>query len=145
MADYYPPVGFHFKVVFGGFDDDLDVRFQEVAGLSAEVGLETLEEGGENRFTHNLPSRTKFTNLVLKRGLVADSGLVTWIRDAVENLDFKPVNLTVSLLNRNHEPLTTWNLVNAYPVKWSVGDFKAQENALAVETLEIAYHYFTRL
>ena len=48
------------------------------------------------------------------------------------------------LLNEEHEPLATWNFLRAYPVKWSLSDFKAQENALAVESLELAYSRFRK-
>ena len=41
MASYYPPVGFHFKVEFtlAGMQET-DTRFQEVSGLTAELGIE---------------------------------------------------------------------------------------------------------
>ena len=44
------PVGFHFKVEVGTARRWHDVRFTEVSGLSAEMGLEDVPEGGENRF-----------------------------------------------------------------------------------------------
>ena len=67
MAVYYPPVGFHFRVDFGiAPQGDLDGRFQEVSGLASELGSEEVVEGGENRFSHRLPGRAKFGNLVLK-------------------------------------------------------------------------------
>jgi len=65
---YYPPVGFHFKVEFVGIGNDNDVRFQSVSGLSVEFDTEAYEEGGENRFEHTLPVRTKYPDLSLKRG-----------------------------------------------------------------------------
>jgi len=37
----------------------------------------------------------------------------------------------------------TWNIVNCYPVKWNVDDLNAEENKLAIETIELAYNYFT--
>jgi len=33
--------------------------------------------------------------------------------------------------------------VNAYPTKWSVADLNASGNAVAVETLQMFYQYFT--
>ncbi|HWR89712.1 MAG TPA: phage tail protein [Dissulfurispiraceae bacterium] len=146
MAEPYPPVGFHFRVDFGlGGPDENDARFQEVSGLTAEMGTEELVEGGETRFTHRLPTRTKFGNLVLKRGLLKDSGLVRWLSDALENFEFKPVDVLVTLLNEEHQPILGWTFIGAWPVKWVVSDFKAMENALVVETLELAYKYFRRV
>lgn len=147
MAVYYPPVGFHFRVEFtlDGMQDG-DVRFQEVSGLSAELGIEEVVEGGENRFPHRLPTRAKYSNLILKRGLLTDSRLIDWCSDAIENFDFEPTTVNVTLLNENHEPVAeSYSFVRAWPVKWAVSDFKAQENSIVVETLELAYNYFSRI
>jgi len=147
MSPYYPPVGFHFRVHFGFLDRDTDdARFQEVSGLSAELGVEEIIEGGENRFSHRLPTRGKYSNLILKRGLLTDSGLITWCKNAIENFDFTPTTVDVTLLNENHMPVgDSYSFVNAWPVKWSISDFKAQENSIVVETLELSYSYFHRV
>ncbi|MEZ4875152.1 MAG: phage tail protein [Flavobacteriaceae bacterium] len=144
MSTQYPPVSFHFKVEFSGISSqDSDVQFQSVAGLSVDIETEEFAEGGENRFKHKFPVRTKFPNLVLKRGMVKDSKLIDWCRNAIESFQFEPVDLTVKLLNEEHEPLVTWNVVHAYPVKWNVSDLNAEENQIAIETIELAYNYFT--
>ncbi len=147
MTTYYPPVGFHFKVDFVGLipSDGSDVRFQEVSGLTSELGVEEVIEGGENRFAHRLPTRAKYANLILKRGLLTDSELIGWCEDAIESFIFNPATVNVTLLNEEHQPLSdAFSFVNAWPVKWSVSDFKAQDNSIVVETLELAYNYFTR-
>lgn len=147
MAVYYPPVGFHFRVEFtlDGVQDG-DMRFQEVSGLSAELGIEEVAEGGENRFSHRLPTRTKYSNLILKRGLLTDSRLIDWCIDAIENFDFEPTTVNVTLLNEKHEPVAeSYSFVRTWPVKWAVSDFKAQDNSIVVETLELAYNYFSRI
>ena len=142
---YTPPVGFHFKVEVLGLDRALDddVRFTDVGGLSFEVTSEEVPEGGENRFIQRYPLRAKYPDLVLKRGLLKSSAIWDWTRDCIENLDIKPKNVDVKLLNENHEPLITWHLVGAYPVKWAVTDLNATNNAIVVESLQLAYQYFT--
>ena len=146
-GSYYPPVGFYFRVAVSGFRGKHDASFQEVSGLTAERDVEEIEEGGENRFKHRLPKRAKFSNLVLKRGLVTKgSGLASWCRSALEsdlNKPIKPHDLDVQLLDADGKPLMKWSVVRAWPVKWSVSDFKSQENQLVIETLEFAYSYFT--
>lgn len=145
MANYYPPVGFHFRVVFSGIGDgDVDSRFQSVSGLSTEMETESVKEGGENRYEHVLPVRSKFPLLVLKRGLVKKSALLTqWCNDAFQSLIIKPVDISISLLNEAHEPLMTWNVKHAWPKKWSLSELNAEQNALAIETFELQYHFFT--
>jgi len=139
---YYPPVGFHFKVEFINLGNDNDSRFQSVSGLNMEFDVETIKEGGENRFEHKLPSRAKYPDLSLKRGLLLDSEVIKWLKDALQNREFNPTSIRISLLNDGHEPLMTWKVHNAWPRKWSVSDLNAGENSLVVESLEISYSYF---
>jgi len=144
MANYYPPVGFHFLVEVLGFSGNSnDVRFTEVSGLSVDLETEEVVEGGENRFVQKYPTRAKYPELVLKRGLLVDSELLGWIRSCIENLVIQPKNVDIKLLNDEHQPLFTWHLVNAYPTKWSQGDLNAVNNAVSIETMQLFYQYFT--
>lgn len=146
METHYPPVGFFFRVEFQGIPGNLpdqDAFFQEVTGLSRELETEPVKSGGENRFTFKLPSRGQYPNLVLKRGLFAGSGILPWVNSAILDLDITPVNVLVTLLNENQEPLQTYQCVNAWPQKWSVADFNAQESRIVVESMELVYQYFT--
>ncbi len=144
-ATYYPPVGFHFRVEFQDIPglQSQDAFFQEVTGLSRELESESVKSGGENRFTFKLPTRAQYPNLVLKRGLFLDSGIIGWVNDAIIDLDIKPVTVLVTLLNEKHQPLQTYQCINAWPQKWSVADFNAQESRIVVETMELVYQYFT--
>ncbi|HNW50971.1 MAG TPA: phage tail protein [Prolixibacteraceae bacterium] len=143
MSNYYPPLGFHFSVEFAWSKNEF--QFQTVSGLSVDLEVEEIAEGGENRFKHKLPVKNKYPNLVLKRGLLIDSDLNKWCRKALEGFEFKPTDLTVKLLNEEHKPLATWNVVHAYPVKWSISDFNAEESKIMIETIELVYNYFNVL
>jgi len=140
---YNLPVSFHFKVDFGsGYDND--AMFQEVGGLSAEIGVEELIVGGENMFAYRLPVRAKYGNLVLKRGIILNSKLIDWFKNAIEVFEFKPMDISVYLLNEKNTAINSWEFVQAYPVKWVVSDFNATGNSLAIETIELAYQYFKK-
>ncbi|MCC5905106.1 MAG: phage tail protein [Balneolaceae bacterium] len=144
MTDTYPPVSFHYIVSFNGIGDKtIDTQFQSVSGLSAEMETEAVKEGGENRFTHQLPVRASYTDLVMKRGLAKDSDLIDWFRDTFESMIIQPVTIDISLLNEEHEPLVSWNIVHAWPKKWSLSDLDAEQNAIAIETLELHYRTFS--
>ena len=143
MAGYYPPTGFHFKEeVLDLPTIDEDVRFSDVSGLAVELGTEEIAEGGENRFTQKFPTRPKYPDLVLKRGLLPKSEVVKWIRSCIHDFDIQPKNIDINLQNENHEPLVTWHVINAYPTKWSVSDFNASGNAIVVESLQFYYQSF---
>lgn len=143
MPNYRPPVGFHFKVEVLGLTNSDDVRFTEVSGLTAEIGTEEIAEGGENRFLQKFPVRLKYPELVLKRGLLRNSEIVSWIQACLENHTIEPKSIDIKLLNEEHEPLMTWHVVNAYPTKWAVSDLNASNNAVVIETLQCFYQYFT--
>jgi phage tail-like protein len=146
MAAYYPPVGFHFRVDFEGFSSvSNDIRFQSVSGINASVpNSESYQEGGENRFTHRLPQRASFENLVLKRGMLIGSDLIAWFKDALEAFKFTPKNITVTLLNANHDPLEQWLFHKAWPTKWNIDGFDAEKGAIVIETVEFSYQYMER-
>lgn len=138
----YPPVGFHFQVRFEISNDQIDTRFQEVSGISSDLETEDVMEGGENRFKYKLPVRKSHPALVLKRGMVTDSALVNWVRNALDNFDITPVSIVVSLLNENHKPLVSYSFINAYPIKWSVSAFNAESSNLVIETMELYYQFY---
>ena len=153
MPTYYPPTGFHFKVEFlgvAGMDDDTEQRFQDVSGLSFDIETEDLPEGGENRFVHKLPKRAKYPNLVLKRGMLQGTAILEWFKKAMNTYftvavyDFKPADILITLLDEAGEPLAVWNVIGAYPLKWSTSEFSAKENSLVIETIELAYQYFEK-
>jgi len=141
----YPPVGFHFSVVFELPGAQNDFRFQEVSGLEVELETESFVEGGQNRFTWQLPKRTRYSDLTLKRGMLIGSGVIDWCKDALENFIFQPASLTISLLNEQHVPLHSWYVVNAIPKKWSVSGFNAQENSIVIESITLNYQFFNVL
>src|SRR5690606_1126800 len=97
MADYYPLPSFHFKVEFNLKEAEKDNRFQEVTGLTAEMTTEEIKEGGLNEYAHKVPVKGKYGNLTLKRGLLLDSSVIDWAREAIERFAFSPTNVLVYL------------------------------------------------
>src|ERR1700754_938968 len=122
---YYPPWGFYYKVEFAISKASDDARFQTVSGLSVEYDYESFKEGGENRFEHKLPVRTKYADLALKRGMLVDSKVIQWCLDAFQKREFRPADVYVSLLNEKHTAIRIWHVHKAWPRKWSVSDFNA--------------------
>jgi phage tail-like protein len=142
----YPFTGFHFLVVFEIFPQvPNDFRFQEVSGLSISVNVDTYNEGGENRFVHRLPGRTTYTDLTLKRGMTLISGVTAWCIDAVENFNYHPTNMLISLLNEDHLPVSSWYVANAYPIKYEISGLNAENGQIVVESMTLRYEYYKTL
>lgn len=142
----YPFTGFHFLVVFEIFPQvPNDFRFQEVSGLTVDVNLDTYNEGGENRFVHRLPGRTRYSDLVLKRGMTLVSGITAWCVDAIENFNYQPTNMLISLLNEDHLPVSSWYIANAIPIKYDITGLNAEQNQIVIESLTLRYEYYKTL
>jgi phage tail-like protein len=142
----YPFTGFHFLVVFEIFPQaPNDFRFQEVSGLSLNVNVDTYREGGENRFVHRLPGRTTYSDLVLKRGMTLVSGVTAWCLDALENFNYKPTNMLISLLNEQHLPVSSWYIANAIPIKYDITGLNAEQGQIVIESMTLRYEYYKTL
>ena len=137
-----PPLKSRFWVSFGGLTPSpLDLRFQRVSGLTAELKTVSVNEGGENRYTHRLPERVEYANnLLFERGLAVFSAMDVAFDLAMSFLSFNPTTVLVILMNEDPPtPLAAWSFRNAYPVKWSVVDLDANKEEILIETLELAY------
>jgi phage tail-like protein len=143
MADsFYQTVNFHFKVEFTLNEEDVDVRFQSVSGLDVTMDTEQVKEGGENRFEHVLPVRTKSSPLVLKRGLLkpSDSEFTRWLQQTFDDEEFVVKTVYIKLLNEEHKPLMLWTINNVWPRSWKMGELNAEQGAVLIETLELNYN-----
>lgn len=139
-----PPLGFRFGVFFlvgGVVPNPLDIRFSKVSGLSSRIDTQALNEGGQNLFTHHLPTRVQHDNLVLERGMAIGSILVAEFNATMSLFKFNPCNVLVSLLDESGAPISGWLFMTAYPVKWTVSDLNADSNQVVIETMELAYQH----
>lgn len=122
--------------------------FTEVSGLSVQIEVEELAEGGQNAYTHRLPGRLKWPNLVLKRGLTNTDALFAWLLECsgdgfTGNGDrITPRDGKVSVLDARGRPVRTWEFTGAMPVKWSGPRLAASSRELAVEELEVSHRGF---
>ncbi len=152
---YLPPAAFYFKVQLQGDSAKNDAAFREASGISVELQTETYAEGGVNDSEHRLPTYPRYSNLVLKRGLVVQSlPLFQWCQKTIQSNYASPIvpkTVVVTLLNAttdgptpaNGAPLRTWTLYGAWPTKWAISALESQRNDVVVETLEFAYDHFT--
>jgi len=123
--------------------------FTEVSGLSVSIDVEELAEGGQNQYTHKLPGRMKWPNLVLKRGITETDNLFQWFAtssgDGFAGAGNKIERRTgrVELRDAAGRTVRKWEFTGAYPVKWSGPKLAASARDLAVEELEVCHSGFT--
>jgi len=131
----YPHTAFRFRVEIGGITAAL---VNEVGGLQIETDLEVYEEGGCNTFAHQLPKRTKYPRLTLKRGITDLDDLWRWYQTVISG-DFERKNMAIVLIDATGSDIWRWDISEAYPVKWSGPDFKAESAAVAFESVEFVH------
>ncbi|MGI9552461.1 MAG: phage tail protein [Aurantibacter sp.] len=130
-----PELNFHFKVEWGG----TNLGFSEVTGLDFETEIIEYRHGMEPDYTKTKqPGLTKYSNVTLKRGTFhGDNEYYEWWK-TIFSEDFRR-DMTISLLDENHEPTVTWKLVRAWPAKIQSTDLKADGNEVAIESMEVAH------
>lgn len=136
MATNYPLVKFHFQVEWGG----TQIGFTEVSGLDVETEVVEYRHGASPEYSKvKMPGMQKFSNLTLKRGTFAtDNEYFDWWNSVKLNT-IERRNITISLLNEEHEPVIVWKVKNAWPTKVQSTDLKADGNEVAIESMEIVH------
>ena len=131
-----PLPGFHFSVEWGG----TNIGFSEASGLTMEIQIIEYRDGASPDYnTIKMPGQPKTANIVLKRGIVdGDKEFFAWLNTTKMN-KVERRDVTISLLNEEHEPVMTWKARNCFPVKIEGPGLKATGNEVAIETLELAH------
>jgi len=138
MANY-PLPAFHFVVDWGGSN----VGFTEVTGLTYEIQAIEYRDGSSPEFhVTKMPGIQKFNNITLKRGVFStDNDFFNWVNTVKMNtIDRR--DITIKLLNENHDPVMTWKVKQAFPVKLEGPSMKATGNEVAIESIELAHEGF---
>ncbi len=139
----YPLPKFHFEVNWGG----TRMGFTEVTGLEFETQVIEYREGNSPVLSPNAqPGLRKLTHVTLKRGTVLEDFefFKLWRETSKfqESNKIKKVfrrDVTIKLLNEEHQPIISWTLINAWPTKVQSTDLKADGNEVAIETMELVH------
>jgi phage tail-like protein len=130
------------SVCFAVKIDDNDLgTFNSCEGLGCEVVIEQREEGGNNGFVWQLPSRLKYTNVKFTRPLGADTAKVAkWFASMTSGV--KRRTATIQVMTGDGTVVATWELDGVVPVRWTGPSLNLDSPKVATETVEIAHHGF---
>lgn len=117
--------------------------FQEVKGLGADLEVLSYPEGGVNDFVHQLPVRHSWTRISLRRGVVREPGLWFWYLAGLTQSLGARRDGAIILLTPAGTPAMAWTFQGGIAVKWSGPELSATNNAVAIESIEIAHHGVT--
>jgi len=140
MAETYPLVKFHFTVDWAG----TNIGFTEVSGLDVETELIEYRQGASPEYSKiKMPGMQKYSNITLKRGSFKNDNeyYQWWNTVKLNTIDRR--DITIKLLNEEHEPVIVWKVKNAFPVKVQSTDLKGDGNETAIESMEVAHEGLT--
>jgi phage tail-like protein len=130
-----PYKAFNFRVEIEGI---ARAAFSEVGGLDSETAVIEYRIGGEPRTVRKLPGLTKYSNIVLRRGITEDRELWNWRQAVVQgNVDRR--NGSIILLDDDGTEVVRWNFLHGWIAKWEGPALNATANEVAIETIEIAH------
>ncbi len=136
----YPIPVFHFQVEWGG----TRIGFTEVSGLTTELQPIDYREGSSlNYNVTKMPGMPKFGDISLKRGVFEkDNEFFQWISTVKLNkIDRR--DITISLLNENHDPVMVWKVISAWPSKVEGPSLKSTGNEVAIESITLVHEGIT--
>lgn len=141
MADNADPAtSVFFSVQVDGYDLG---AFSSCEGLGAEVVMEQREEGGNNTFVHQLPTRLKYPNVKLSRPLTDETTKVAdWFASMTTGVERRTA--TIVAKHADGSDIATFNLTGVVPVRWSGPSFTLDSAKPATESIEIAHHGFDK-
>jgi phage tail-like protein len=133
----YPLAVFHFRVEFG----TEQLGFTEVSGLTQENQMIEYRAGDFPEYSSiKMAGLKKYNNITLKRGIMqSDNKFFQWLSSGMKLSKVDRKDITISLLNEKHEPVMTWKVIRAFPVKLEGPQLKAMGNEVAIESIEIAH------
>lgn len=138
----WPLTRFSFRVFIG----PIEMSFQTVEGLEAEIGVIEYRDGNSPFFgKERMPGMLQYSRVTLKKGSFSQDDQISRLFDqvAVSREYTSRRTLEIHLLDHNMETQFIWRLEKAFITKYIPSNFDAEsENEVAVEEMEFAFRHF---
>lgn len=120
--------------------------FSEVSGLEFTMEPRAIPEGGRNWGEHQRVGQTKFSPIVLKRGVTDMDDLWVWFEAVNRGANFATrvsgeIVVMGSELDDNDEPkpVLTWSLQGVLPTRFKGADLSSTASQVAIEELTLVH------
>ncbi len=138
----YPFKKYNYSIVIDGITR---AGFSEVS--AAEWSTDPIEyrEGTDAVMTvSKMPGLSKYGPITLKWGMSSDKEFTDWVlKISAGEIERKTVTIECKD-DANKETVASWEVINAWPSKYTAPDFKADANEAAFESIEMAHEGFKR-
>jgi len=118
--------------------------FSEASGFDASIDVIEYREGDMVQTPLKLPGLKKYGNITLKQGVADSMVMYEWMIAGVEG-EVERKTITITILDEAETATASWQVINAWPAKYTAPDFNATASEVAIETLEIAHEGMTRV
>ena len=136
-----PYAKFRYKVEIDGLEAG---GFSEASGFDASIDVIEYREGDMVQTPMKLPGLKKYGNITLKQGVADSMVMYEWMIAGVEG-EVERKTITITILDETETATASWQVINAWPAKYTAPDFNATSSEVAIETLEIAHEGMTRV
>jgi phage tail-like protein len=130
-----------FKVVMSG-NNTYDIgSWAKADGLDVtwDVAEYRMGDGGNDRLY--FPGNTKYQNIRLTRSVSEETDATRkWLDETATKVQL--FDGYIELRDSGQKKVTSWDLRDVMPTKWSVTTFDASASQVALETLELAHRGF---
>jgi len=140
---FWPMPKFYFSV---DIDDLTDLPFQEVSGLEVEADNISYRHGNDPSFgTIQMPGIKKSGNLILKKGVFANETLFNSLISKIRLNTYKRMTVVIRLMDETTEPRMTWEINNAFPLKYTSTEMNSESSEAAIESIEFSHQGISQL
>ena len=150
MPEFVP---FRFEVnLYEENADELLCRglFSEVAGLELTMEPRAIQVGGQNWGEVQRVGQTKFSPIVLKRGVTELNDMWSWFDATTRGANYGyrlqgEINVLGSTVNDDGEaePVMIWNLSGVLPTRFKGPDLSSTSSQVAIEELTLVVESLT--
>lgn len=112
--------------------------FSECSGLEMTMDVEDYMEGGNNNTVLKFPTRVKWNDITLKKGLTLGTELWDWFDGFVQGRGERRDGLII-LNNEAQLPQVAWGFRRGLPIRYTAPSMNASQNEVAVESVQIAH------
>lgn len=142
--EIYPYKKYRFKVEIGGV---IVAGFNEVTGFESAIDVVEYREGDYiNNTVRKQPGLTKHSNITFKRGVIDSVEFFTWLDEIDKGqITTERKAVTVQLFNDVEEMVAAWQIIRAWPCKYTGPDFNGMASEVAIENIEFAHEGLIRL
>lgn len=122
--------------------------FSEVQGLELTMEPKAIREGGNNWGEHQRSGPTKFSTVILKRGVTSVNDLWSWFDLTTNGANYGyrlrgEITVHGDGAGTSGAAALTWTLTNALPVKFKGPDLSSTANQAAIEELHLVHEGLT--